>query len=1311
MKNLASQLYTELSSLTDSIPSGFKALYATVTGFWIKRSDSTITRLITTDDTILPNYRTAIYKDKSFKTDSKQIVSMPAGTIIQGSQIVTDYLYTTTRTSPCVITKSLLDDLTQYTQITLPSDGNHNDSECIVYSTIKNKLYLCFSNSLGNITITEIDPITFTYNGANDVVVNLNSSGYKYNSYNGIAVSCDGPNLYVMYYGRNSRILKIKLADYSVQGTCDLTSICGKGFAYSLEYDGKYLYAASSSAPPSYSYVNLPGTVQTAGTTALVGTGTNFLTALSVGDIITVQGETARTIATITDNTHLTVSVAFSTSGSGKTIKLTYGYGTVTTNGTNSIVGIGTTFLTTVAVGDVICINNDLTVFRTVQTIIDNTHLNVDSPFPTSGSYVYQISQYNKSFIVKVDPANMSIILSNVTFNVLSGWTNDMIIVGDYIWLGQQAQNTSAPYMIGNGVIQRVKKTDLTAIDTIVVPNVSSTGCCYAIAYDGQYIWVGFNTTPGYIAKIDPTTFDIYVKTLDSGEDYPNEMLFDKSGRLLLTYLQTPSKIARYYQPSFSEIYLSANTNVIPTTSTYNNLQTLKNNSQLIPYQWYIFPYQTIHCIPYTLETINIGTTEHLLIQASSANTFFRQVKSIEKPKDFIEYDFDLNLCEDFITSRPGYIISRIDDFRNKVTLDHRNIKFRRFKADLSSVPAYDSGTAYIAGQMMIYNNNLYINISTFYFGAGILPTDTYGDCLWCKLFGVNDYVCIDNGLTPLTISLFNPGNPSSPLNIYIYGQGSGLSTLSFFAGMIITKIWQYSNNSIYVGTQGNGVYVSTNNGSTWTHLSSGLSGNSLNVKDFALWNDGNGHLAIIIATGGGLYKCTYPNNGSTSWTSYGLSTYDITGIINISYQNYYACTIGGIYRTSNDGSTWTNIGTSLPGVTILAMYVKASNLYVAINGYGVYYTSNNGAIWTGSINNSILSSIALYGFSGASDSASILLSTSSGLYVSSNNGVSWASSGFNISTLCSANFYNSKYDAQSNVYQGILIGTDNDNGIYLTYNNCESYSLLMNMDIVFGSGQINKINSMLNVNGVIFISTENGLYTYTNNITTSMYHDYLMLQDTSGSLTNAIYDNEFDFVNQTLSEINCIFIANPGTYIKNARFKNASLQNSKFDNCSLLDVNIDGYGGDWSNNLMYNLSIFLMSGTVSFTNCFGDYTINPIVNILERIMFVNILGNNPIFVDLTGNGEISGVYSTNCGVQANTFRNFAQISAILLPYPAGSVIRRNLFMSNFGILDFSAATYLCADYDCEVGVNSISIPFLRYTDNDNVLQYVDPTT
>lgn len=67
---------------------------------------------------------------------------------------------------------------------------------------------------------------------------------------------------------------------------------------------------------------NLTGTVaKTAGSTALVGTGTAFTTELAVGRVISVPGTAAevRVVTAIADNTHLTVNTAFANNATGQT--------------------------------------------------------------------------------------------------------------------------------------------------------------------------------------------------------------------------------------------------------------------------------------------------------------------------------------------------------------------------------------------------------------------------------------------------------------------------------------------------------------------------------------------------------------------------------------------------------------------------------------------------------------------------------------------------------------------------------------------------------------------------------------------------------------------------------------------------------------------------------------------------------------------------------------------------------------------------------------------------------------------------------
>ena len=86
------------------------------------------------------------------------------------------------------------------------------------------------------------------------------------------------------------------------------------------------------------------GTVTANGTTAIVGSSTSFTQYFRVGDAILIGSQLA-SVATITDDTHLTTSVSITTGSGLAYTNGTVGAGTVTTNGTTAIVGSSTTFL------------------------------------------------------------------------------------------------------------------------------------------------------------------------------------------------------------------------------------------------------------------------------------------------------------------------------------------------------------------------------------------------------------------------------------------------------------------------------------------------------------------------------------------------------------------------------------------------------------------------------------------------------------------------------------------------------------------------------------------------------------------------------------------------------------------------------------------------------------------------------------------------------------------------------------------------------------------------------------------------------
>lgn len=128
---------------------------------------------------------------------------------------------------------------------------------------------------------------------------------------------------------------------------------------------------------------------------------------------------------------------------------------------------------------------------------------------------------------------------------------------------------------------------------------------------------------------------------------------------------------------------------------------------------------------------------------------------------------------------------------------------------------------------------------------------------------------------------------------------------------------------TLFAGTEGNGVYRSMDNGNSWIPVNSGLT----NQIIFSLVVNGT---TIFAGTDGGLFKTD--NNGSL-WTQveYGrinsLALYDST---------LFAGTYSGAYISANNGETWAAANEGLIGL-INSFAFKGTNVFAATSGSGVF--------------------------------------------------------------------------------------------------------------------------------------------------------------------------------------------------------------------------------------------------------------------------------------------------------------------------------------------------------------------------------------
>ena len=240
----------------------------------------------------------------------------------------------------------------------------------------------------------------------------------------------------------------------------------------------------------------------------------------------------------------------------------------------------------------------------------------------------------------------------------------------------------------------------------------------------------------------------------------------------------------------------------------------------------------------------------------------------------------------------------------------------------------------------------------------------------------------INNGLSDTAVYalVFNSDNPDSP---------------------------EAAVNYLFAGTQENGICLSTNYGSNWTQVNNGLTNRDVNT--LAVCRNGPSGYNIFAGTwGSGIFLST--NNGS-SWTQVnnGLSSLYVntiivspanSGPIVASINNIFAGTLdGGVYLSTNNGSSWAEINNGLISQSVVSLQVSSdgSNLFAGTNGNGVYLSTNNGSNWTqinNGLTNQYIQSLALISYvadsSGTSSSVLFAGTNGGGVYFSTNNGSNW---------------------------------------------------------------------------------------------------------------------------------------------------------------------------------------------------------------------------------------------------------------------------------------------------------------------------------
>lgn len=292
-------------------------------------------------------------------------------------------------------------------------------------------------------------------------------------------------------------------------------------------------------------------------------------------------------------------------------------------------------------------------------------------------------------------------------------------------------------------------------------------------------------------------------------------------------------------------------------------------------------------------------------------------------------------------------------------------------------------------------------------------------------------------------------------------------------------------SGSILAGLDGTGIIRSTDNGDTWNTTS--LTTN--NIRQMVQAENGD----VLAVTNVGVYKTS---DDGENWTlsNNGITTTNTYAIHKNSFGTVF-CTAGisKVYKSTDNGNNWAEVGSGLPSSIIYCLNSNSSNVMYAGTLFGLYKSTNDGSTWTeDSLDNIVINTLHF--------------NSSDDLIVGTNNeGVFKSQQANSPFVKINDGLKNTYITAMTYGLDSILYVGTYSSGFFKTSNFGNTW-IDISEDIIGLSGNSPTVFSLLtHPNGDIIAGTYNqGIFRTTNN------GDY-WLQEISGFTTYSIYSLAVD--------------------------------------------------------------------------------------------------------------------------------------------------------------------------------------------------------
>ncbi|MCL5028588.1 MAG: hypothetical protein M1480_06155 [Bacteroidetes bacterium] len=194
------------------------------------------------------------------------------------------------------------------------------------------------------------------------------------------------------------------------------------------------------------------------------------------------------------------------------------------------------------------------------------------------------------------------------------------------------------------------------------------------------------------------------------------------------------------------------------------------------------------------------------------------------------------------------------------------------------------------------------------------------------------------------------------------------------------------SRNNIFASSNSSSIYLSADEGSSWTSVSPALDYFHYHICSLAV-NKTNIYACIY---GSGVYLSS--DNG-TSWTqiNIGLTNNLLWSVAALSMESnrtkLFASTFNkGMFQSINNGANWTQISSGLSFDVVNTFTAIGNNLFIGTSN-GVFLSTDEGIIWKevdSGLTNTNVNTIMAIG-------NNLFAGTLDGVFLSTNNGINWS--------------------------------------------------------------------------------------------------------------------------------------------------------------------------------------------------------------------------------------------------------------------------------------------------------------------------------